>query len=505
MTHAAAEEPVLSLTNISKSYRGAHALDDVEFTVYPGEVHALVGENGAGKSTLCKIIAGAVTPDEGEVRIDGKPVTFRKPNDALEAGIGMVYQETSLVPTMTVAQNIDLGREPLLARERAINLSAQQILQSMSFDVDPASYVFALGGAKKQMVEIARALRLDAKVIIFDEPTAALAPEDIMHLFDAIEMLTKQGRAVIFVSHALEEALQISDRVTVLRDGVRQICAPARELTRDDLVRHMVGRGITKEQYTRRSATTVVTQRNPVLQVENLTMGRTVKNMTFSVFPGEIVGLFGLVGSGRTETAKIVAGAMKRNRIHGGTVRLRGKPVRYRVPKQAIDDGICYVTEDRKANGFFETMGIAENIYVGKMARTPWWKRTFTTPGRMRRSAQELVEKLNIRTINTDSKVVELSGGNQQKVTIAKSLTQDPDVLLFDEPTRGVDVGAIAEIHEIIRGLAAEGKAVVLISSYLPEILTMSDRILVARQGRIAAEFDPLEVSEDQIMYASIF
>jgi simple sugar transport system ATP-binding protein len=495
---------ILRMRGVSKVYKGVHAVRDIDFDVRAGEVHALVGENGAGKSTLCKMIAGAITPDAGEMWVGGEPVTFRHPSDAIARGIAMVYQETSLVPSMTVAQNLDLGDEPLVTRNRTMNIAAQQLLQSMSFGVDPAAYVSTLGSAKRQMVEIARAVRMNARIVIFDEPTASLTPEDIMHLFLTIDRLKAAGLGIIFVSHALEEALEISDRVTVLRDGEHQITRPAAGLTRDELVQHIVGRTVDSYYVNRAGGGEPRPAREKVLTVENLTMGGIVKNMTFSAYAGEVLGIFGLVGSGRTETAKVIAGVLKRNRIHGGHVRLRGKEVRYRVPTQAIRDGIAYITEDRKVNGFFETMGIAENVYLGRLA-SPKYRRLLIKRKELRSVVQRFIDQLRIRTINTDAKVVELSGGNQQKVTIAKSLAQDPDVLIFDEPTRGVDVGAIPEIHRIIRELAADGKAVIVISSYLPEIMAISDRLLVARQGRIAAEFSPERATAEQIMYAAIF
>ena len=497
-------EVVLKLSGISKSYKGVHAVRDIDFDVRAGEVHALVGENGAGKSTLCKIIAGAITPDAGEMWVGGEPAAFKHPGDAIARGIAMVYQETSLVPSMTVAQNLDLGHEPLVTRYRTMNIGAQQLLQSMSFNVDPAAYVSTLGSAKRQMVEIARAIRMNARIVIFDEPTASLTPEDTMHLFLTIERMKAAGLGIIFVSHALEEALEISERVTVLRDGEHQITRPAEGLTRDELVQHIVGRTVDSYYDTRSARTDTPAARQKVLSVENLSMGGIVKNMTFSAYAGEVLGIFGLVGSGRTETAKVIAGVLKRNRIHGGHVRVKGRDVRYRVPTQAIRDGVGYITEDRKVNGFFETMGIDENIYLGRVA-TPKYRRLRISRKERQTVARRFVEGLRVRTINTEAKVIELSGGNQQKVTIAKSLAQDPDVLIFDEPTRGVDVGAIPEIHRIIRDRAEEGKAVIVISSYLPEILAISDRLLVARQGRIAAEFSPTRATPEQIMYAAIF
>ncbi len=503
-SEAAAREPVLRVVNGSKIYGGVHAIEGINFDLYPGEVHALVGENGAGKSTLCKAIAGAIQLSSGEYFVDGKPARFESPRDALATGICMVYQETSLVPTMTAAQNIELGNEKLLTRFRTLNIQAQQLLQSLNFHVDPATPVALLGTAKRQMVEIARAIYNKARIIIFDEPTASLTPEEIVHFFHLVRNLRSQGVAIIYISHALEESLQISDRITVLRDGRLVVTAKTSEMTREQLVRHMVGRDIAQTHYAkhrdggqRRPAT------EKVLTVENVTMGMIVKNMSFSVYAGEVVGIAGLIGSGRTEIAKIIFGALKRNLINGGTIRLRGRPIRYRVPKQAINDGICYITEDRKLNGFFETMRVDDNVYVGKLATKAGWR--FVVSRVMRNKlASYWVDRLKIAALQRKARIVELSGGNQQKVVIAKSLAQDPSIIIFDEPTRGVDVATIPEIHAQIRRLAEEGKAVLVISSYLPEILAVSDRILVARLGRIVAEFDAATATEDRIMYAAI-
>ena len=503
-SEAAAREPVLRVVNGSKIYGGVHAIEGINFDLYPGEVHALVGENGAGKSTLCKAIAGAIQLSSGEYFVDGKPARFESPRDALATGICMVYQETSLVPTMTAAQNIELGNEKLLTRFRTLNIQAQQLLQSLNFHVDPATPVALLGTAKRQMVEIARAIYNKARIIIFDEPTASLTPEEIVHFFHLVRNLRSQGVAIIYISHALEESLQISDRITVLRDGRLVVTAKTSEMTREQLVRHMVGRDIAQTHYAkhrdggqRRPAT------EKVLTVENVTMGMIVKNMSFSVYAGEVVGIAGLIGSGRTEIAKVIFGALKRNLINGGTIRLRGRPIRYRVPKQAINDGICYITEDRKLNGFFETMRVDDNVYVGKLATKAGWR--FVVSRVMRNKlASYWVDRLKIAALQRKARIVELSGGNQQKVVIAKSLAQDPSIIIFDEPTRGVDVATIPEIHAQIRRLAEEGKAVLVISSYLPEILAVSDRILVARLGRIVAEFDAATATEDRIMYAAI-
>jgi ABC-type sugar transport system ATPase subunit len=502
----AAAEPVLRVSHGSKIYGGVHAIEDIDFTLYPGEVHALVGENGAGKSTLCKAIAGAIRLTSGTIELDGAPVAFDGPRDALAAGICMVYQETSLVPSMTAAQNIELGNEKLITRFRTLNIQAQQLLQSLNFHVDPATPVALLGTAKRQMVEIARAVYNKARIIIFDEPTASLTPEEIVHFFHLVRNLRAQGVAIIYISHALEESLQISDRVTVLRDGRLVVTARTAEMTRERLVRAMVGRDITQTHYAKHreaAAERRPGRREKVLTVENVTMGMVVKNMSFSVYAGEVVGIAGLIGSGRTEIAKIVYGALKRNLINGGTIKLRGKPIRFRVPKQAINAGICYITEDRKLNGFFETMRIDDNVYIGKLATRAGWR--FLLSRIMRgKLASYWVERLKIAALQRKARIVELSGGNQQKVVIAKSLVQDPSIVIFDEPTRGVDVATIPEIHAQIRRLAEEGKAVVVISSYLPEILAVSDRILVARLGRIVAEFDAATATEDKIMYAAI-
>ena len=499
---AKTREPALKVVSGSKAYGGVHAIEGVSFDLYPGEVHALVGENGAGKSTLCKAIAGAIRLTSGEMFVDGSRVDFEQPRDALEAGICMVYQETSLVPTMTAAQNIELGNEKLLTRFRTLNIQAQQLLQSLNFHVDPATPVAMLGTAKKQMVEIARAIYNKARIIIFDEPTASLTPEEIVHFFHLVRDLRARGVAIVYISHALEESLHIADRITVLRDGRLVITAPAKTLNRDALVQYMVGRHVAQAVYGR-SARQVHERREKVLAVENVTMGMVVKNMSFSLYAGEVVGIAGLIGSGRTEIAKIIFGALKRNLVNGGTIRLRGKPIRYRVPRQAIDDGIAYITEDRKANGVFETMIVDDNVYIGKLAT----RRGFSVLlSRARRSklANYWVERLKISALQRKARIVELSGGNQQKVVLAKSLVQDPSIIIFDEPTRGVDVGTIPHIHAEIRRLADEGKAVVVISSYLPEILAVSDRILVARTGRIVAEFDAAEATQDKILYAAV-
>ncbi len=499
MSAAAAREPVLRLTGATKLYQGTAAINGIDFDVQPGEVHALVGENGAGKSTLCKVICGATTLTSGELVYEGQARSFGSPQDALNLGIAMVYQETSLVPTMTAAQNIHLGREPMFSTHRSLNIRAQHLLQSMNFSVDPKALVSTLGTAKRQMVEITRAIYFGARLIIFDEPSASLTPEEIQHLFLLIEDLRRRGVAVIYISHALEEALSIADRITVLRDGRKVQTVRAKETTRDDIVRMMVGREIIKARQSERRI------RQPgdlVLSVENVVSGTMVRNMTFTVFAGQVTTIAGLVGSGRTEIAKVIAGGMKRRRLRGGTIKLEGRPVRYRVPTQGVRDGIVYVTEDRKIDGFFETMSVSENIYLGHLAGGN--ERLLTSRRRESALSKEWSDRLHIAAINRDARVIELSGGNQQKVVIAKSMVQQPKLVIFDEPTRGVDVGAIEEIHKLIGKLADEGVAVLVISSYLPEVISISDRILVARSGRIVEQFDAAAATEEKIMFAAI-
>ncbi|MGH6880109.1 sugar ABC transporter ATP-binding protein [Hypericibacter sp.] len=497
--------PIIELKNATKDFRGIPAISDVDFTLNAGEIHALLGENGAGKSTLTKIIAGVYPLSSGTLLVNGKEEVLQTPAEGLEKGIAMVYQENSLVPSMTVAQNIYLGNEKPLNRLRGIYIAAQQFLQSLNFHVDPSAVVGSLGAAQKQMVEIARAVHHKARVIIFDEPTATLTPEEKSYFFKLIKKLKVEGVSIIFISHALEEALQIADRITVLRDGKLIVSDKASAFDRQKIVQAMVGRNLTDEIYGQAARSRPTRARGQkLLSVENLSMGSMVRNTSFSIYRGQITGIFGLVGSGRTETMKVVAGVLKRDFFHGGEIKLDGKPIRYRVPAPGVRDGIVYVTEDRKAEGFFETMSIAENIYMGKVSGEPYGGFQFMSMTAARSVAEDWRRRLNIRAINPNAKVVELSGGNQQKVVIAKALVQRPKLAIFDEPTRGVDVGAIAEIHAFVNQLADQGIAVVVISSYLPEILTLSDRILVSRQGKIVEEMDRRTASEETIMYAAV-
>jgi len=494
-------QPIVALDSVTMRYSGVTALDSVNFELYPGEIHAIVGENGAGKSTLCKLIAGVMPPTEGRLSVDGRPVAFSAPKDASRLGIAMVFQETSLVPQLTVAQNMVLGRERAFNSVRKVRNTARQALQRLNFNVDASQLAGGLSTAKRQMVEIARAILNDARVISFDEPTAALTPEETEHLFDLMKALRKRGVAMIFISHALEEALNYANRISVLRNGRLMVTGLAADFDRASLIRYMIG-----EEFEKRAPAFAARRAEgaaaPVLQVENVRMGAMVNNMSFSIFPGEVTGVAGLIGSGRSEVARVIFGHTKRN-FSGGRIWLNGREVRYGSPAEAVADGVAYVSEDRKVDGFFETLGVSENIGLGWLAK--FGRRRWLAPlRRMRSLANHWEERLSIRTAGPDEPALHLSGGNQQKVVIAKSLAQEPRLIIFDEPTRGVDVGAVAEIHRIIRDLAASGAGVVVISSYLPEILDVSDRILVAKSGTIAAEFSRAEATPEKILQAAI-
>jgi simple sugar transport system ATP-binding protein/ribose transport system ATP-binding protein len=495
--------PLVELRKATKEFRGIAAFKGVDFTLRPGEIHAILGENGAGKSTLTKVLAGVYGLSSGEMLFEGQAVALKSPLDALHRGIAMVFQETNLVPSMTVAQNIYLGEEHLFNRLRGLYIQAQRFLLSLNFYVDPMALVSSLGAAKKQMVEIARAVHHKARLIIFDEPTASLTPEEKFHFFNLVRRLKEDGVSIIFISHALEEALAVSDRITVLRDGAMVVTDDTVNFNRERIIQAMVGRSLSGELYgaARQRATRPYGEK--VLSVQNLSMGSIVRNTSFSIYAGQVTGLFGLVGAGRTETMKIVSGVLKRDFFHGGGVVLNGRDVRYRTPRPAVLDGIVYVTEDRKLEGFFETMSIAENIQLGALSigKNPL---SLISMPEAQQMAREWTQRLAVKAIDPNARIIELSGGNQQKVVIAKAAIQKPSLIIFDEPTRGVDVGAIVEIHRFIEELADSGIAVVMISSYLPEIMTLSDRILIAKQGRTVEEMEIGAATEERIMYAAV-
>lgn len=495
--------PVLSVEGAGKSYDGTWVLKDVDFVVHAGEVHALVGENGAGKSTLSKAIAGAIRLSAGTISLDGEPQNFKAPADALRRGIAIVYQETSLVPSLTVAQNVHLGREAAFFTPQSAAISAVQILQSIGFPVDPGAKVAALSAAQKQMVEIARALHWNARVVIFDEPTTTLTLEEKQHLFALFRQLRARDVAIIFISHALEEVLQNADTVTVLRNGRKVLHGATEKLTRPELVRSMVGHDVDPAGIQRRKDEPGA-KGDKVLSVENVTMGVAVKGMSLTLYKGEVAVLAGLVGAGRTEIARIIAGSLRRRFQRGGRIYLNGRPIRYRNPSQAVRDGIVYVTEDRRLEGFFETMSIEDNLYTGWLASHR--QRDFLlSRNRSRELADDWMKRLAVRANSRATLVKHLSGGNQQKVVFARALLQNPQVVIFDEPTKGVDVGSAEDIHRAIRDLAADGVSVLVISSYLPEVFRLADRILVARLGRIVEELDPSSTTPEDIMFAATY
>jgi len=494
-------DQLLVLRGATKRYGGVAALDNVDFDLVSGEVHAIVGENGAGKSTLCKIIAGVVLPDAGELLIDGEKTAIASPLDAYNRGISMVFQETSLVPQLTVTQNLVLGRERAVNSIRRLKNEARQLLRSLNFNVNPDALAGSLSAAQRQMVEIARAVYNRSRIVILDEPTAALTPEETEHLFYLMSQLRADGVSLAFISHALEEALEQADRITVLRNGQLVRTDSASAFDRASLIAEMIG---TESPATEQTPHPRKTARGsaPILKVEGLRYASIVNNMSFSVYPGEVTGIAGLIGSGRSETAKLVAGELRRN-FGGGTIVYKGRAVTFRRPVAAIKRGIAYVTEDRKLNGFFETMSVTDNIATGWLARH-FGRNVLLRRQEMKSLGRSWLERVRIRMLKDDQKVLRLSGGNQQKVVIAKSLVQSPELVIFDEPTRGVDVGAITEIRQMIRDLADSGIGVIVISSYLPEILETSDRILIARGGTIVAEFDREEASSEKILHAAI-
>jgi len=490
----------LELRGVSKRFPGVIALNDVTLEVRAGEVHALLGENGAGKSTLIKTIAGVYRPDAGDIRVDGRMASIRNPHDAQALGISTIFQEFTLAPDMTVAENIFLGREPLrfaplaIVDRRALIRHTRDVLASLDLQIDPGAKVKHLGVAQQQMVEIAKALSLDARLIIMDEPTATLTAHEIQRLFDAIDRLRRRGVAVIYVSHRLDEVKAICDRATILRDGAYIATVPVASTSIDEMIRLMVGRDL-KDKFPK----TAVEPREELLRVEGLTRKGVLHDVTFSVRRGEIVGMAGLVGSRRTETARAIFGA---DPIDGGRILLRGQPVKVRTPADAIASGIALIPEDRKRQGIFALLSVRENVVLSGLER--FSRRGLLSLRREKQRAQEFIASLRVATPHLEKRVLDLSGGNQQKVVIAKWLNTDAEVFLFDEPTRGIDVGGKIEVYRLMGELLARGAAIVMISSELPEILGLSDRILVMREGRICGEFTRAEATEEKILNCAL-
>jgi ribose transport system ATP-binding protein len=486
------------MEGISKSFPGVQALDSVSFDVLPGEIHALVGENGAGKSTLMKALTGAQPADEGQIFWQDRLVDIHTPSAAQALGISMIHQELSLLPFRTVGQNIYLGREPQWKLPGTIDWStlyAQSdiLLQRLSLDIDSRAEAQYLSIAQQQMVEVAKALSIDASLIAMDEPTSSLTERETEVLFDMMRSLRDQGVAIIFISHRLEEIFEISDRVTILRDGRHIATKPTADLDHNQIVSLMVGREVEDIYHYSQ------TERGEViLEVRDLSDGWELNDASFDLHGGEILGIAGLIGAGRTALAETLFGL---RHIANGRLLIDGEPVHLRSAKQAIRQGMGFVPEDRKRQGLFLNMAVRENITMSGMDRVT--NLGFVNPTKANGIAKEFVEKLDIRTPSLRQNVGNLSGGNQQKVIIARWLMLNPRVLMLDEPTRGVDVGAKAEIHGLMRQLAEQGVAVLMISSELPEILGVSDRILVMHEGRVTGEFSREEATQDLIMHAA--
>nr|WP_315849564.1 sugar ABC transporter ATP-binding protein [uncultured Rhodoferax sp.] len=488
---------LVSVQNLSKSFPGVRALDGVRFDLMPGEVHALMGENGAGKSTLMKILAGVYRKDSGEVLLDGKPVEIESPAHAQSLAIGIIHQELHLMGHLTAAQNIFLGREPrkaagLLLDEGQLNRDAQALFDRLNLQLAPTTTIGDLTVARQQMVEIAKALSHKSRVLIMDEPTAALNNAEIEELFRIIRQLKEEGVGIVYISHKMDEIQRIADRITVMRDGAYIATVPAATTPMAEVIAMMVGRklDVTEKQIPDTSANEVL------LDVRGLNRGRAIRDVSFSVRRGEILGFAGLMGAGRTEVARAVFGA---DAIESGEVRVGGKVIRLTSPEDAVQAGIGYLSEDRKHFGLATGMDVESNITLPSLKRWLTWG-MFLNQSAIRSIGEQMVQKLRIKTPSLTQTARLLSGGNQQKVVIAKWLVQDCEVLIFDEPTRGIDVGAKSEIYKLLNDLAAQGRAIIVISSELPEVLLLSHRIVVMCEGRITGEVRGDEATQESLM-----
>ena len=492
------QPPVLEMRDVRKTFPGVLALDDVCFELRKGEVHILLGENGAGKSTLMKILSGAYQKNGGKILLDGVEIEIKNPRHARDLGIGIIYQEFILVPYLSVGENIFLGREPYLypgviAQKRMLQ-AAQVILDGLGVTIDARTPVRELGVGEQQLVEVAKALSIDTKILIMDEPTSALTEQEISVLFEAIGKLKAKGVSIIYISHRMEELFTIGDRVTVLRDGRFVGTHNVNEINRAGLIREMVGREL-NEQFPKQKAAVG----EELLRVEGLTTRGMVKDVSFSLHRGEVLGISGLLGSGRTELARALFGVGK---IDSGSIFIRGQRRHIRSPRTAINLGLGYLTEDRKSQGLILDLSVKENICLPSVDRFSRFgvmqtDREDEAAGRFRRD-------LRIKTPSLNQKVVYLSGGNQQKVVLAKWLCLEAEILIFDEPTRGIDVGSKVEIYQLMNQLVARGTGIIMISSELPEILGMSDRILVMSGGKIVGEFSSTEATQEKILHCAL-
>lgn len=485
------KSPVVRMKGVSKEFPGVLAVDKVDLDLFPGEVHALVGENGAGKSTLMKLLSQVQEPTNGEIEVSGRKVEFHGPRHSQSLGIAMVYQEFALAPHLSVAENLYMGREPGrfgIVNRRAEDSNAQDLLRRVGLDLNPSKLVAGLTVAEQQRVEIAKALAIDAKVLVLDEPTAALTEREIDELFNVIRDLTSRDIAVLYISHRLDEIFEIADRATIMRDGQVVDTLPVTELDEEKLIKLMVGRDI-EDLYPKHD----LEIGEVLLSVEGISREGVLQDCSFDLRAGEILGFAGLIGAGRTELARAVFGA---DPIDAGKIYLDGKEIQPKSPQEAIDAGIGYLTEDRKGEGLALQLAVDQNITLANIPGG--WG--FISLAEEKSVAQRHKEQLDIRTPSLRRSVQVLSGGNQQKVVVAKWLETRAQVLFFDEPSRGIDVGAKAEMFGLMSNLAEEGEAIVLISSYLPELLNMCDRILVMREGHVAGVLDREEFSEERIL-----
>jgi len=493
---AVAIAPRAELRDISKRFAATQALDNVSLDLRPGEVHALVGENGAGKSTLVKILAGIHQPDTGTIWLDGEQTQIHGPAQSRALGIAVVHQEPRLFPDLTVAENVFIGHAPS-GRLGTIDWggtrrSAQALFRELDVQLDVDAPVRGLSMADQQLIEIAKSLSVDARVLILDEPTASLSAHEVERLFTIVRRLRDRGASILFVSHRLDEVFQLCDRATVFRDGKHVVTTPTRELTTADLVRHMVGRAVSLFPKVETPVGDVL------LEVRGLTRVGVFRDVDFSVRAGEIVGFAGLGGAGRTEVAPVLFGIDRRD---GGEILLGGAPVTFASPSAAMNAGIAYLPEDRHQEGLVLDFSIAQNVTLPILPRI--FPRLLIRASTERRIARDSTAELNVRMTGVDQLVGALSGGNQQKVVLAKWLASKPRILILDEPTRGIDIGAKVEVHRIISELAASGLGIILISSDLPEVLAMSDRIIVLHEGRVTAEIPHERATEERVMFAA--